>query len=93
MTQRKLTQTLMVQHKQTLRSTQQQATAPGTGIVDMEILHICAMLLEGLAILADGNNTAMSTDEISAGTYPLREDGGESAGFSGVAVENGFARK
>ena len=93
MTQRKLTQTLMIEHKQTLRSTQQQATAPGTDIVDMEILHVCAMFLEGLAILADGNNTAMSTDEISAGIYPLREDGRESAGLSGIAVENGFARK
>lgn len=79
MTQRKLTQTLMIKHKQTLRSAQQQTAAPGTDIVDMKILPIGAMLLEGLVILADRDDTAMSTDEIGAGSYPLREDGGESA--------------
>ena len=47
----------------------------------MEILRVSAVLLESLAILADRDNTAMSTDEIGAGSYPLREDGGENAGF------------
>ena len=59
----------------------------------MKILHVRAVFLESLAILADRDNTAMSTDEIGAGSYPLREDGGERADFSGVAVEDSFARK
>lgn len=57
----------------------------------MEILRVSAVLLESLAILADRDNTAMSTDEIGAGSYPLREDGGENAGFSCLAVEDSFA--
>ena len=93
MTQRKLTQTLMIKHKQTLRSAQQQTAAPGTDIVDMKILPIGAMLLEGLVILADRDDTAMSTDEIGAGSYPLREDGGESACLPGINIEDSLTRK
>ena len=93
MAQREFTQTLMIEHQQTLRSAQQQLAAPGADIVDMEILRVCAMLLEGLAIPADRDDTAMSTDEIGAGSDSLSEDGRESARLSGIAVENGFARK
>lgn len=91
MTQRNFMQTLMIKHKQTLRSAHQQTTAPRADIVDMEILRVSAVLLESLAILADRDNTAMSTDEIGAGSYPLREDGGENASFSCLAVEDSFA--
>ena len=93
MAQREFTQALMIEHQQTLRSAQQQLAAPGADIVDMEILRVCAMLLEGLAIPADRDDTAMSTDEIGAASDSLSEDGRESARLSGIAVENGFARK
>ena len=91
MAQRQLTQTLMIQHEQAARSTQQQAAAPGADGIDMKILHVRAVFLESLAILADRDDTAMSTDEIGTGAYPLREDGGENAGFSCLAVEDSFA--
>ncbi len=81
----------MIQHEQAARSTQQQVAAPGADGIDMKILHVRAVLLESLAILADRDDTAMSTDEIGTGSYPLRKDGGESTGFSCLAVEDSFA--